>query len=255
MRSASLLLLLILSAAFGQSAGPVRAFDVASVKLHDGPKRIVGVETSGLRLTASASNLRGLIMWAYDLKNSQVSGSARLLNDDEDTRWDIAAKAEGDTAPTRAQFRQMLQALLADRFKLAVHREPREMPVYALVVGKSGPKFKESAPDASPAFHVGVSGRNYEVTYPKATMAGLTDVIVDTCFPDRPVLDRTGLQGDYDIKLTYTPGLGANRDIDPDPGSVDIFRALEEQLGLKLDLQKGMVEVLVVDHAEKPSAN
>jgi uncharacterized protein (TIGR03435 family) len=100
-----------------------------------------------------------------------------------------------------------------------------------------------------------VSGRNYEATNPKGNMAGLTEMIENTGFLDRPVVDRTGLQGTYDIDLTYTPGNRANRADEADPGDVGIFQAVEEQLGLKLNPQKGIVEVLVVDRAEKPSAN
>jgi len=127
--------------------------------------------------------------------------------------------------------------------------------VYEKVVDKGGPKFKESAPDASPIFHVGGNGRNSELTMPKATMAGLIEVLDNTLLLDRPMVDRTGLYGAYGIDLTYTPSARANRDGEPDPGEIDIFRALDEQLGLKLDSQKAMIEVLVVDRAEKPSAN
>src|ERR1700677_3081639 len=82
---------------------------------------------------------------AYHLKNYQVSGTTPLMADD--SRYEITAKAEGEAAPTEDEFRQMLQSLLAGRFKLKVHREMREMPVYELMVGKNGPRFKQSAPD------------------------------------------------------------------------------------------------------------
>jgi uncharacterized protein (TIGR03435 family) len=91
--------------------------------------------------------------------NCQVSGTAALLTVG-DTRYDIVAKPDGNSAPTNADFRQILQLLLADRFQLKFHREMRAMPVYELVVGKYGPKFKESAPDASPISHFGARGNH-----------------------------------------------------------------------------------------------
>jgi uncharacterized protein (TIGR03435 family) len=178
-------------------------------------------------------------MYAYNLRNDQVSRTTSLLTVG-DTMYDIVAKAEGEGTPTRAEFRQMLQSLLADRFKLEVHREMKEMPVYALVVGKNGPKLKESAPDADPWAHTGVSGRNYEVTMPKATMEGLVKEISNAAFLDRPVLDKTGLTGTYDIRLTYTPENRMSRGPEPDL-DVSIFTAVQEQLGLRLVQQKADV--------------
>jgi uncharacterized protein (TIGR03435 family) len=192
-------------------------------------------------------------MYAYRLRNYQVSGMAPLLKDDN-TRWDIEAKAEGDAVPTSSEFRQMMRSLLADRFKLGVHSEMREMAVYALVVGKGGPKLKESAPDAGPMGHATVSGRNYQVTRPKASMDDVVDAI-SNAFLDRPVVDKTGLTGTYDIKLTYTPDTKANREGEPDPSDISVFAAVQSQLGLRLEPQKAMVETIVVDHIEKPSGN
>jgi uncharacterized protein (TIGR03435 family) len=243
----------ISSGAFGQSTPSARPFEVASVKPHQGPVPRIDVSTSGPRLTAEAETVRGLIMYAYDLKNYQIPGSPALATVG-DTFYDIVAKAEEDSTPTKDQFRQMLRLLLADRFKLAVHREKREMPVYALVAGKNGPKLKESAPDASGVNHLGVNGRNYEVTMPKATMDDVVGGIANS-FPDRPVVDRTGLTGTYEVKLTYTPDIRSNRTGDPDPSEISIFTAVQEQLGLRLAPEKAMIEILVVDHVEKPSEN
>ena len=148
----------------------------------------------------------------------------------------------------------MLQSLLADRFKLKIHREMREMPVYELVVGKNGPKFKESAPDANPMGHVNVIGRNYEVAIPKATMDEIVDQIANA-FPGRPVLDKTGLTGTYDIRMTYTPSFRTNRESDSDLNDISIFTAVQDQLGLKLQARKALVEIVVLDHIEKPSEN
>jgi uncharacterized protein (TIGR03435 family) len=239
--------------AFCQSVPSARSFEVASVKLHQESMSRVQISTSGSRFNADAKSMLALIIYAYNLRNYQVSRTKALLALD-DTFYDIAAKAAGDTVPTTDEFRQMLQSLLADRFKLRSHREMRETPVYALVLGKNGPKFKGSAPDASPVEHYAASGRNYQVTIAKATMGSVVRAIENSLL-DRPVLDQTGLEGTYDIRMTYTPNIGANRGTEPDPEDTSIFTALEVQLGLKLVAQKAMVEIFVVDHVEKPSGN
>jgi len=231
----------------------VRRFDVASIKPHEGPMRRVGVTTMGSTLTADASNFLGLVMFAYNVRNDQVTGVPELLKDDN-TRWDIVAKVEGDVPPTRAEFRQMLQLLLADRFKFTAHREQREMLVYALTVAKNGPKFKESAADANPMQQYGREGRNNVITMPKANMEDVVDA-VRNAFLDRPVVDKTGLTGTYDIKITYTPRITGAAGTEADLGDISVFAALQEQLGLKLEPQKAMLEFVIVDHVEKPSGN
>jgi uncharacterized protein (TIGR03435 family) len=227
--------------AFGQS------FEVASVKVHTGPIYRMDVVTSGTRLSTEASNLLGLILFAYKLRNYQVVVNSSLVTNDE--RYEIAAKAEGDRPPTKDEFRRMMQELLADRFKLAFHREQREMQVYGLAVGKNGPKFKESPPDADPMGHIS-GGRNDTLNLPKATMEDLVGLINGL---DHPVVDRTGLTGVYGIKLTYTPENRITRAAEPE--DVSIFTAVQEQLGLRLVPQKTEIEILVVDHVEKPSGN
>jgi uncharacterized protein (TIGR03435 family) len=170
-----------------------RAFEVASVKAHPDPPRIIGVKTTGARLIADAETVRGLVMWAYNVKNYQVSGPS-AQSPVGDTFFDVVAKAEGEATPTKDEFRTMLQNLLADRFKLKVHRELREMPVYALVVGKNGPKLKPSAPDAAPGGRIQLVGRNYEYTVPLATMDDIVDGVANS-FLDRPVVDRRASPG------------------------------------------------------------
>src|SRR5262249_44960362 len=162
---------------------------------------------------------------------------------------------EGDIARTKAELRQMLQRLLVDRFKLKVHREMREIPVYALVVGKNRSKLKEAAEDGEATGHLRVVGRNYEITQPKATIDDIVQWLLTSAFLDRPVVNHTGITGIYDFRLNYTPDLRSNRDSDPAPSDVSIFTAIEEQLGLKLEAAKEMVEVLIIDHAEKPDEN
>jgi uncharacterized protein (TIGR03435 family) len=147
----------------------------------------------------------------------------------------------------------MLQQLLIDRFKLKVHREPRERDVYELLVAKNGPKLKPSLPDASTTKSVHFLGRNYEIAIPKAAMGDLADALMSVGGgTDRPVLDKTGLTGNYDLKATFTPLNDTSRNADPN--DISIFAAVQA-LGLRLEARKAMVEVVVVDHIEKPSEN
>ncbi len=202
---------------------------------------------SGNRVTLIGYNAAALIAEAYHLKRYQMSFAPSLP--DYEPYYDIVANAPGPAIPTRSEFREMLQSLLADRFHLKIRRESKEMAVYALVVAKDGPKFKESAPDA--VFHAnhGVNGRRQNVVATKFTMENLADDI----YVDRPVVDRTGLTGAYDIKLEATPEFRMERD--PQPDDIRIFQAVQDQLGLRLVPQKVMFEVLVVDHVEKPTQN
>ena len=167
-------MLATLCGAFGQT------FEVASIKVGQGaPQWKFAI--SGTRLTIESYTLFGLLKEAYNLQNYQVqlTGASPLLLSQE-ILYDVNAKAEGEGNPTRDEFRQMLQSLLTERFPLKVHREPKEMSVYVLVVGKGGPKFHESAPDANPVGHIGFTGANNEYALtelPKTTMKSLAATI------------------------------------------------------------------------------
>ena len=245
--------LLLSTVALAQTAPSGPAFEVASVKPHEGALIRMGVYTSGLRLDALTTVL-GLITYAYDLKNQQVVLTGEPLAAVGDIFYDVEAKAEGGQPPSQAQFRAMLRSLLDARFHLQAHKEMRETAVYGLVVGKNGSKLKPGAPDADEVSQVHVMGRNYQLVIPKGNMQKLVGMLEASGFLDRPVFDQTGLDGIYEIKLLYTPDVRANRE-NPDPGDINILQAVQEQLGLKLEPRKMPVEVLVVDHLEKPTAN
>ena len=232
---------------------PLPSFEVASIKPNPGPWHVLlGYSSSGPRLTLEAYTVSDLIEEAYGLKNFQVMlAESRARQVVYDAHFNIVAKAEGDGTPTKGEFRLMLQRLLEERFNLKSHREMKELPVYALVVGKDGPKFKESAPDAVLNSKHGVNGRNQTMTLVKATMESLADDISRDFGIDRPVLDKTALTGTYDIKLEATPEFRINHGSASD--DISVFTAVREQLGLKLEPEKGPVEVLVIDHVEKPS--
>jgi uncharacterized protein (TIGR03435 family) len=238
-------IVLIASALLAQSR---ETFDVTSVKVNTdgGGGGYPGLAAGGQRFTATRLPLVALIMVAYDVTPGQVVGVPGFFTE----FYDVEGKC--DHPITKEQASHMFQALLADRFKLTVHRESREQPIYALVVGKNGVKLHESQEDIAPP-QVKQSGTGFVVK--SAPMATLTLILSQVV--GRTVVDKTGLTGRYDFTLQYTPerarreGEAASN---PD-GLPSIFTALQEQLGLKLESQKGPVEFIVVDHAEKPSGN
>jgi bla regulator protein blaR1 len=256
----------LLTRVAAQPAAP--ALEVASVKKHKGQQDgMARFTVSGSNVTVVALQMHDLILEAFNLKPYQVSGEQDWMGGgsslaDMVTRsrgadsYDISAKAEGDGALTRDQGRVILQAVLADRFHLKVHRETRDLPVYALVVGKNGPKLKESAPDTK--FAAGLEMRpSARMTNTKTPMARLAEFL--SIQADRPVVDRTGLTGVYDFTLEWnlTDGqqsaVGAPKDADSSGPS--LFTAVQEQLGLKLETAKAPIEILVIDHAQKPTGN
>jgi uncharacterized protein (TIGR03435 family) len=187
-------------ASFGQSTP--QAFEVASVRAHQGPlTRIADFRASGPRLSLEGYNAFLLILEAYSVRNFQLSlASTNLPAFDY---YDIAAKAEGDGFPTRDEFREMLKTLLADRFKLKIHREMREMPVYEMTVDKNGPRLKPASGDSECASHTGPvqpEDRNYRYQFTNCDLTPL----VNTLQTDRPILDKTGLTGRYDITMFAT---------------------------------------------------
>jgi uncharacterized protein (TIGR03435 family) len=190
--------------------------------------------------------------------------------------FDVVAKAEGDAGFDAAgyprRYEAMLRALLADRFKLSVHRETREAPMYALIKsnadGKLGPQLHESSTNCyaarpqgtAPRRLCGVRGPAGNITGTAVTMAELAASFAEWPAVGRPVVDRTGLIGQYDLRLESVAAVpGPNTDsaiANPAPDALpNVFTALQEQLGLKLQADKGPVEFLVVDHAEWPTEN
>ncbi len=241
-----LALISLAAAAGGQS------FEVASIRPHvftngSGAGRS-GISTSGNRVTASIVTLNRLIMEAYDVKEYQISGGPSW-SAQRASSFDVSAVAAGDGTLTQERSRPMLQSLLADRFQLTLHRETKELPVYALVVAKNGPRLKQSAPDAKAGFDssTGVAGF---MTATGVTMTGLANRLSGEA--GRPVVDRTDVTGNYDFKLQW---LRDPNQPDAAPNSPSLFTAVQEQLGLKLESAKQATEVLVIDRAEKPSEN
>ncbi len=198
--------------------------------------------------------LWGLIYNAYEVRSFQDHPPGLPAWADRD-RFDVEAKADDDTTTVMQKLaiekqekltREMLQSLLTDRFKLRVHYESKVQPVYELVSARGGPKLKPLPAERKPGG--GRFGRG-EITLHGRPVAVLAHFLSQ--FAGRTVIDKTGLAGNYDIDLKWTP---EDQQGTPDAGPT-IFTAIQEQLGLKLISTKGPVEVLVVDHVERPSDN
>jgi uncharacterized protein (TIGR03435 family) len=250
------------------------SFEVASIKPNKSGDRGVRIENQPGRFRAVNVSLKFLIEFAYDLKDTQLAGATGWISSEN---YDVDAKVESAGGEDHKlpsdeeleQRRQMVQSLLADRFKLVLHRDSKELPVYALVVAKSGAKLHESAAPSSDGPKQGQRmarmGRG-ELTMNTVPIAMLCDAL--SRISGRNVIDHTGLKGNYDIALKWTPdesegqmfkgpGDGDKRDAPPpsDATGPSLFTALEEQLGLKLESQKGAVDTFAIEHVERPSAN
>jgi uncharacterized protein (TIGR03435 family) len=214
------------------------AFEVASIKPHlpdPGPLRSSSsIETGGINFTNVT--LQSCIRRAYGVPPNRISGGPDWLTEE---RYDIVAKAAA--AAPKARLMPMLQTLLEDRFQLRLHRETKELPIYALVAAKNGPKIRPGKEDGGAE----MGGATHLIDSRGMTMTALAGVLPRLSQEvDRPVFDMTGLTGAFDITF----------DVDTD-SSQSIFTALQEQLGLKLEPRKAPVEVLIIDDAAKPSNN
>ena len=223
-------------ALWGQTAA-LAEFEVASVKVNSSGTAESRFDPEHGNLTAENMSLKHLVAYAYHFPRLMIFGPAWL----DSVRFDINAKGKGD-APD-SQVRMMLQALLEDRFHLKAHRATKEGPVYFLAVMSGGLKAERAdAPNPVPNPKLPPGLRSVSVLQAwHSTMAELAEVLAN--FARRSVLDRTGIEGEYRVRVWY----GNNADSD----APDLFNALQEQLGLKLESGRGPVETLVVDHADK----
>jgi len=234
-------------------SGAPPVFEVASIKLNKSGARGGRFSTEQGGIVATNMPLRTFIKAAYGIQDYQLSGGPGWLDSE---RYDIAAKSERAVLDDKLLL--MLRALLEDRFKLTLHREKKELPGYALVMGKSGLKIHEVKQEGKSWTRFGRGSLNgHEVS-----MSALADALSGRL--GRPVVDSTGVKGVFDIKLEWTPDesqpRGPKESVEPLPaddgaGGPTIFTALQEQLGLRLESRKGPVEIVVIDRVEKPSEN
>jgi uncharacterized protein (TIGR03435 family) len=220
------------------------AFEVASVKraAGGGPPGDIprNMESSPGSFAMRNVPLRYALEWGYDLKDYEISGPD-WINAEE--RYDIIARAAGPA--TNEQMRPMLQALLTECFKMKLHRETRDLPVYALLPGKGAPKVKPASAEGDAT----LSGSAAGAFFHNQPISRLTFLL--TRRMDRPVLDLTGLKGVYDFTVDLS-GLGFNGQPAADPtAGPSIFTAVQDNLGLLLEARRAPVEMLILDHVEK----
>jgi uncharacterized protein (TIGR03435 family) len=262
-----------------KSAGNAPAFeyDVVSIKLNKSGEGASHMGPTIDGFNATNETLMAIIRQAYGMplagEDGRFSGGPSWINAE---KYDVDARMDSNVADalqklssddrTLAQQR-MLQAFLAGRCKLTIHRETKDLPVYELVIAKNGSKIEEAKPDSvyKDYMQVAVSSHGATIEGHAATIGHLARVLPRLL--GRPVLDKTGLTGKYDFMLKWTPdetqlqsgpGGGANGQPPapaPDPNGPTLLMALQDQLGLKLESAKGPFEVIVIDHVERPSGN
>jgi uncharacterized protein (TIGR03435 family) len=235
-----------------QSTSGRPAFEVASVKVNTTGER-PSADGKGDRLTLRNVPMRVIVALAYQVPNDRISGPAWIDSDG----YDIVAKPEPGS--TREDLWPMIQTLLAERFKLSVHREQKPTPAYALVVGKNGPKLKNSSPDSTVQSTCSRQGMKLTCVNQRSTIGQLAQNLPRWLPRDwlgLPVVDQTGLDGAYDFSLTWTMTDRSPSAEAADPAGMDLFEAIQEQLGLKLEERKVLLDRIVIDHVERvPSAN
>jgi uncharacterized protein (TIGR03435 family) len=262
------------------------SFGAASIKPNSSGGR-TSISGIGGRMVATNYTLRMLIVFAYadrPMMESQIGGGPNWMATD---RFDVEAKIDDGSPLPPAEMKLRVQALLEERFQLKLHRETRELPIYNVVISKGGHKVQLSKDQSPPDPRANTSepprrsnDPNYVPPLPRGRFGMMNTptgmVLTGTAIPistfvnlvqgqvDRPVVDKTNLKGLFDIRLKFTPlpvsaaatslttqGVPAGAE----PNGPSIFTALQEQLGLRLEAARGPTEVLVIDHAEKPSAN
>ena len=230
-------------------------FEVATIKPSkpDAQGKVFTLTAGGREIITRNTSLTDLITFAYQIHPRQITGGPAWLETD---KYDVTGKPDVDGSPNTKQYRAMLQKLLEDRFKLTFHRDKKELTVYTLAVGKTGSKLNKAA--GNPAGLPGLFFRGLgRLAVTNATIPDFTELMQGSVM-DRPVVDQTGLPGRWDFTLTWTPdetqfgGRGGQAPPQADTAEVppDLFTAVQQQLGLKMESTKAPVEVLVIDKVE-----
>jgi len=237
------------------------SFDVATIKPNDsGATSMQRLTINGRDFKTVSSSLADLIQFAYNVQSKQIVGAPDWIDKD---RYDVAGTPDQEGAPSAEQLRIMIRKLLADRFQLKLHHDKRELAAFVLTVGKGGEKLAPTqlkGPLPGIGIQPGKSGPM--LTLRNATIPDFTGFL-QLLVLDRPVVDQTGLTGRYDFTVAFTPDDSLFHGhpppfpkpadgVEPAPG---LFDAIQQQLGLKLAAEKTQVDVLAIDHVEKPSAN
>jgi uncharacterized protein (TIGR03435 family) len=237
------------------------SFDVATIKPNNsGANSMQGITVNGRNFATRATSLDDLIAFAYNIQIKQVVSAPDWADND---RYDIAAVPDAEGDPNVEQLRVMMRKLLTERFKLTFHHEKRELPAFVLTVGKNGSKVTPTQVTGSlPGFGMGPGKGGLTMHLINATMQDFTSFLQMTVL-DRPVVDQTGLTGKFDMSVLFSPDDSLFNGHPPKmPAQAEgvesapsFFDALQQTAGLKLEAKKAPVDVLVIDHVEKPTAN
>jgi uncharacterized protein (TIGR03435 family) len=236
------------------------SFEVATIKPdNSGMRGLQALNLQGRNLRTVNSSLVDLISFAYEVQAKQIQGGPDWIDND---RYDIIGVPDQAGEPNMQQIRIMLRKLLADRFGLIFHHDKRELSAFVLTVAKSGPRLASTQFNGpSPSLGLIPKSEGLALAVRNGTMTDFTGYL-QAFVLDRPVVDHTGLTGRYDFAFTFTPDDSQfNGDPPRLPTKTDstepapsFFQAIQ-QVGLKLDAQKTAVDVIAIDHVEKPSAN
>jgi uncharacterized protein (TIGR03435 family) len=240
------------------AADAVPKFDVVTVKPSDPARQGKGFTVRGRHVMTFNTNVNDLITFAYGLHAKQIVGAPAWFATD---KFDIDGVPDVEGQPNTKQFKMLFQSVLTERFKLTFHHDQKELSVYALEVGKSGPKLTETIhnPNDPKNFLFRKLGA---LMVTNSTMRDFCDGM-QAAVMDKPVVDHTGLTARYDFTLNWTPdesqfeGMGMKvPSATDDPNAPPVLStAMQEQLGLKFEATKAPADVFVIDHVEKPSAN
>lgn len=241
--------------AFAQAAPPRPAFEAASIKVFDEPQQSGSINPNAAGLTMHNVSLQFMIQWAWNLKPYEVSIPASLKQSVDSPHYDVVARAAGPVS--NAELRLMAQSMLADRFHLEVHTEKHEIPVFALLVAKDGPKQLRAPASPDEPQHVDLDSKNSEGGQHwlfHNSPAGAVGGIISNGL-DRPIVDMTDLPGKFDYTFVLSPWNRADGPLG-DHIIADVFPELQRQLGLHIEARTAPVDVLVIDQADKlPTAN
>ena len=240
---ATVAIVLAMAAHAQQQPAPRAEFEVVSVKPGDPADPSSSARTTPGGLEMRNTTLKNLVRSAYRLNEYQLDGGPKWV---DSARFNIDAKLPAGVP--RDQIPLMLQALLADRFKLEFHRVTKTLPEYALVVAKGGSKLQVASEEDGN--HQRYSQGDRQIKGWGMPVSSLANMLISAV--GAPVIDKTGLEGKYNFVLEFVPLLGTPSEDETLP---TIFAVLQEKLGLKLEAIKGPVEVLVIDRAEKPAEN
>jgi uncharacterized protein (TIGR03435 family) len=238
-------------------AGAKPEFEVATIKPSADQTGGGGFNVTARELRSRSTSLSALVIFAYTLHASQVIGLPAWATTE---KYDIVATFEGD--PTDTELRTMLKNLIKNRFNVTFHTEKRELPVYTINIGKGGPAGIKMVKNTTNGVRVGAQGLG-RTTFSGVTMTDFATTLQIRVL-DRPVIDRSGLTDRYDFTLNWTPdefqfpaatpvqraAIPTGPDAPP-----DLFTAIQEQLGMKLESAKAPLDVFVIDTASRPSEN